>query len=67
MFYFFVPESPRWLLEKGRTNEARDILLNIAKVNKTNLDQTNFYQHFKELETRILHHRRSQNNENTKR
>ena len=31
--YFFVPESPRWLAINGRVNEAKEILLNIGKLN----------------------------------
>ncbi|KAL9962625.1 hypothetical protein ACROYT_G031745 [Oculina patagonica] len=33
-FWKFVPESVRWLLVKGRTEEAREILEKVAKVNK---------------------------------
>ena len=30
----FIPESVRWLLVKGKTEKAREILTNVAKVNK---------------------------------
>jgi len=30
----FVPESVRWLLVKGKTDEARNVLENVAKLNK---------------------------------
>ena len=30
----FIPESVRWLLVKGKKEEAREILSNVAKVNK---------------------------------
>ena len=53
LYYFFVPESPRWLLENGKTKEAKEVLLRIAGVNKTNIDQTKFKLHFEELESRI--------------
>ncbi|XP_069171909.1 organic cation transporter protein isoform X2 [Procambarus clarkii] len=33
-YYWIIPESTRWLITKGRTAEARNILENAAKVNK---------------------------------
>jgi len=32
-FYFIIPESPRWLLTKGREEEAREIVEKICKTN----------------------------------
>ena len=54
LYYFLVPESPRWLLENHKSSKAKSVLLRIAKINKTDLTKTNFYQHFDELESRIL-------------
>ena len=53
LYYFFVPESPRWLLENGRIREAKGVLLKIAKVNKTDIEETQFHAHFEELERRL--------------
>ncbi|KAJ8314602.1 hypothetical protein KUTeg_006752 [Tegillarca granosa] len=36
-YWMFIPESPRWLLAKGRKNDALQILKKMALVNKTEL------------------------------
>ena len=64
LYYFWVPESPRWLLENGRTKEAKAVLLRIAAINRTNIEQTNFILHFEELERRILHQEETKGSEN---
>ena len=66
LYYFFVPESPRWLLENGRIREAKGVLLNIAKVNKTDIEETQFHVHFKELERRLSKQTELDSNENNK-
>ena len=37
LFYFFIPESPRWLHLRNRNREALDVLRYIAKWNKQTL------------------------------
>ena len=66
LYYFFVPESPRWLLENGRIREAKGVLLNIAKVNKTDIEETQFHAHFEELERRLSKQTELDSNENNK-
>ncbi|XP_046556209.1 organic cation transporter protein-like isoform X1 [Haliotis rubra] len=37
-YLYFIPESPRWLLKHGRSEEAKVIVANIAKKNKVQID-----------------------------
>ena len=46
---FQVPESPRWLLENGRGEEARVTLIKIAKFNRIQVSETLL----KELDTNL--------------
>ncbi|XP_067931131.1 organic cation transporter protein-like [Watersipora subatra] len=41
-YYWFVPESARWLLAKGRTAEANEIVQKAAKVNNVTLPENVF-------------------------
>ena len=33
--YFITPESPRWLVTQGRMEDAKEVMIKIAKTNKT--------------------------------
>ena len=37
MVWFVLPESPRWLIAKGKTEEAKDVIEKAARVNKVKL------------------------------
>jgi len=41
--YFFIPESVRWLLKKGRVIEAREILSKVARLNGKEMPDEELY------------------------
>ncbi|CAF3703981.1 unnamed protein product [Rotaria socialis] len=43
-FYFILPESPRWLVSKGRFDEAKTVLRQIATKNKRDFNEDAFQQ-----------------------
>ena len=38
LYFFLIPESPRWLLSAGRFEEAKQILQDISRKNGENID-----------------------------
>ncbi|CAF3829066.1 unnamed protein product [Rotaria sordida] len=51
LFYLFLPESPRWLISKGRFNEAEKVLRTIAIENKQKFSHE-AYEQFKATQNR---------------
>ncbi|CAF2389953.1 unnamed protein product [Rotaria sp. Silwood2] len=58
-FYFILPESPRWLVSKGRFDDAEKVLRHIANQNKRDFDQ-NAFQQMKEEQEKNMSHKQHQ-------
>lgn len=39
-FARFIPESARWLLDRGKTEEAKELILRAAAINKRQIPDT---------------------------
>ncbi len=61
LYIFYYPESPRWLLERGRTEEAIDWLCKIAKTNGVQIERSVITEQL----TQLKDNRRSNNDVET--
>ncbi|XP_013411583.1 organic cation transporter protein-like [Lingula anatina] len=48
LFWFFLPESARWLLSRGKHKEAKAIIAKVAAVNKVTIEEDTLERLFKE-------------------
>ncbi|XP_061589017.1 solute carrier family 22 member 13-like [Cololabis saira] len=40
VYIWFIPESARWLLDRGRTEEAKDLIIKVATINKRTISDS---------------------------
>jgi hypothetical protein len=64
---FFVPESPKYLVAKRRYDDAREVLLKIARINKkhVNLNEIIFEAEVLEPGFNLKHNKYDVNNTQT--
>lgn len=53
-YLWVMPESPRWLITRGRIDDAKKMLRKIAKMNKAEVDIDNMFQEGVQLEVKVV-------------
>lgn len=52
IFFSLLPESPRWLMSKGKFDRGEEVLRNIAKINHRTFDEE-LFNRFKREQIRV--------------